>query len=99
MTNVTQMYKYHMYHTTNVYLLTKTAGAAIRGKTSDLTVVDETIIDTLHKEGKAQKVIAEKAGCSQSSVSKHLKGTLSGRAKCGRKRCTSKRDDPASGKP
>ena len=82
-----------MYHTTNIYLFTKTAGAAIMGKTSDLTVVQKTIIDTLHKEGKTQKVIAEKAGCSQSSVLKHLKGMLSGWAKCGRKRCTSKRDD------
>lgn len=32
------------------------------GKTSDLTVVQKTVIDTLHKEGKPQKV----AGCSQS---------------------------------
>ena len=39
------------------------------GKTSDLTVVQKTIIDTLHKERKTQKVIAERAGCSQSTVS------------------------------
>ncbi len=37
------------------------------GKTADLTVVQKTTIDTLHKEGKTQKVIAKEAGCSQSS--------------------------------
>lgn len=63
------------------------------GKTADLTVVQKTLIDTLHKEGKPQKVIAERAGCSQSAVSKHIHGKLTGREKCGRKRCTSNRDD------
>ena len=63
------------------------------GKTSDLTVVQKTIIDTLHKEEKTQKIIAERAGCSQSTVSKHIHGNLTGREKCGRKRCTSNRDD------
>ncbi len=42
------------------------------GKTADLTVVQKTTVDTLHKEGKTQKVIAKEAGCSQSSVSKHI---------------------------
>ncbi len=42
------------------------------GKTADLTVVQKTTIDTLHKEGKTQTVIAKEAGCSQSSVSKHI---------------------------
>ncbi len=41
------------------------------GKTADLTLVQKTTIDTLHKEGKTQKVTKE-AGCSQSSVSKHI---------------------------
>ena len=63
------------------------------GKTADLTVVQKTIIDTLHKEGKPQKVIAKEVGYSQSAVSKHINRKLSGRAKCGRKRCTSSRDD------
>ena len=63
------------------------------GKTSDLTVVQKTIIDTLHKEGKTQKVMAKRAGCSQSTVSKHIHGNLTGREKCGKKRCTSNRDD------
>ncbi len=31
-------------------------GYTIMGKTADLTVVQKTIIDTLHKEGKPQKV-------------------------------------------
>ncbi len=43
------------------------------GKTADLTVVQKTTIDTLHKEGKTQKVIAKEAGCSQSSASKHIR--------------------------
>nr|ACO51862.1 Transposable element Tc1 transposase [Aquarana catesbeiana] len=63
------------------------------GKTADLTVVQKTVIDTLHKEGKSQKVIAKEAGCSQSAVSKYINGKLSGRKKCGRKRCTSNRDN------
>ncbi len=68
-------------------------GYTIMGKTADLTVVQKTIIDTLHKEGKPQTFIAKKAGCSQSAVSKHVNGKLSGRKKCGRKRCTTNRDN------
>ncbi len=48
------------------------------GKTADLTVVQKTIIDTLHKEGKPQTFIAKEAGCSQSAVSKHVNRKLSG---------------------
>ncbi len=43
-------------------------GYTITGKTADLTVVQKTIIDTLHKEGKPQTFIAKEAGCSQSAV-------------------------------
>ncbi len=46
------------------------------GKTADLTVVQKTIIDTLHKEGKPQTFIAKEAGCSQSAVSKHVNRKL-----------------------
>ncbi len=46
------------------------------GKTADLTVVQKTTIDTLHKKGKTQRVIAKEAGCSQSSVSKHINRIL-----------------------
>ncbi len=48
----------------------------IMGKTADLTVVQKTIIDTLHKEGKPQTFIAKEAGCSQSAVSKHVNRKL-----------------------
>ncbi len=60
-------------------------GYTIMGKTADLTVVQKTTIDTLHKEGKTQKVIAKEAGCSQSSVSKHINRGAKGRKRCGRK--------------
>ncbi len=36
-------------------------GYTIMGKTADLTVVQKTIIDTLHKEGKTQTLIAKEA--------------------------------------
>ncbi len=46
----------------------------IMGNTADLAMVQKKIIDTLHKEGKSQKVITERvAVCSQSAVSKHIK--------------------------
>ncbi len=68
-------------------------GYTIMGKTADLTVVQKTIIDTLHKEGKPQTFIAKEAGCSQSAVSKHVNRKLSERKKCGRKRCTTNREN------
>ncbi len=68
-------------------------GYTIMGKTADLTVVQKTIIDTLHKEGKPQTFIAKEAGCSQSAVSKHVNRKLSGRKKWGRKRCTTNREN------
>ncbi len=68
-------------------------GYTIMGKTADLTVVQKTIIDTLHKEGNTQTFITKEAGCSQSAVSKHVNRKLSGRKKCGRKRCTTNREN------
>ncbi len=73
-------------------------GYTIIGKTAELTVVQKKIIDTLHKEGKPQTFIAKEAGCSQSAVSKHVDTNekmrkLSGRKKCGRKRCTINREN------
>ncbi len=68
-------------------------GDTIMGKTAELTVVQKTTIDTFHKEGKTQKVIAKEAGCSQSSVSKHINREAKGRKRCGRKKCTSNRDN------
>ncbi len=41
--------------------------------TVDLATVQKTIIDSLHKEGKSQRVITERGGCSRSAVSKHIK--------------------------
>ncbi len=67
-------------------------GYTIMENTADLTVVQK-IIDTLHKEGKPQTLIAKEAGCSQSAVSKHVNRKLSGRKKCGRKRCKTNRDN------
>ncbi len=46
------------------------------GKTADLTVVQKTITDTLHKEGKPQTLIAKEASCSQSAVSNHVNRKL-----------------------
>ncbi len=71
-------------------------GYTITGKTADLTVVQKTIIDTLHKEGEPQTFTAKEAGCSQSAVSKHVNRQLSGRKKCERKRCTTNRDKTRS---
>ncbi len=65
----------------------------IMGATADLTVVQKIIIDTLHKEGKPQTFIANEAGCSQSAVSKHVNRKLSEIKKCGRKRCTTNREN------
>ncbi len=48
--------------------------STIMGKTADLAMVQKTNIDTLHKEGKSQRVIiTERGGCSRSAVSKHIK--------------------------
>ncbi|KAI2646769.1 Transposable element Tcb1 transposase [Labeo rohita] len=66
---------------------------AIVGKTADLTAVQKAITDTLKQEGKTQKEISERIGCSQSAVSRHLSGKSVGRKKCGRKRCTTRRGD------
>ncbi len=68
-------------------------GYTIMGKTADLTVVQKTIIDTLHKEDKPQTFIDKEAGCSQSAVSKHINRKLSERKKCGRKRYTTNREN------
>ncbi len=68
-------------------------GYTIMGKTADLTVVQKTIIDTLHKEGKPLTFNDKEAGCSQSTVSKHVNRKLRGRKKWRKKRCTTNRDN------
>ncbi len=45
----------------------------IMGNTADMAMVQKTIIDTLHKESKSQRVITERGGCSRSAVSKYIK--------------------------
>ncbi len=45
----------------------------LMGNTADLAMIQKTIIDTLHKEGKSRRIITEKGGCSRSAVSKHIK--------------------------
>ncbi len=45
----------------------------IMGNTADLAVVQKTIIDTLHKEDKSQRVITETGVYSRSAVSKNIK--------------------------
>ncbi len=59
-------------------------GYTIMGKTANRIVVQKTIIDTLHKEGKPQTFISKEAVCSRCAVSKHVNRKLSGRKKCGR---------------
>ncbi len=43
------------------------------GNTADLAMVQRTIIDTLHNEGKSQRIITERGVCLRSAVSKHMK--------------------------
>ncbi len=46
-------------------------GYTIMRKTVDLTVVQKTIIDTFHKEGKPQTFIAKEAGCCIGEYGEH----------------------------
>ncbi len=68
-------------------------GYTIMGKTADLTVVQKTTIDTLHKEGKTQKVIAKETGCHRALCP----STLIERRREGKdmveNKCTSNRDN------
>ncbi len=64
------------------------------GKTTDLTVVQKTIIDTLHKEGKPQTFIAKEAGCSQSAVSKHVKQQVEWKKKVWKKKMHNQPREP-----
>ncbi len=63
------------------------------GNTADLAMVQKTIIDTIYKEGRSQRVINERCGCSQSAVSSILNAKLAGRKKLDKKWCTSNRDE------
>lgn len=63
----------------------KETAYTIIGKTADLTVVQQTVTDTLHRKGKTENVTAKEAVCSKSAVSSHIKGMLSGRKRRGGK--------------
>ncbi len=62
-------------------------GYTITGKTADLTVVQKTIIDTLHKEGKTQTFIAKEAVHRVLYPSMLTKSWVEG------KRCTTNREN------
>lgn len=68
------------------------AQVAMIGKTVDLIVVQETLIDTFHKEAKPQKVVAKSAGCSECCI-KTYAWKVDWKEKCGRKRCSSNSHD------
>ncbi len=63
------------------------------GNTADLAMVQKTNIDTLHKDGKTQRVITERVSVQGVLYQSILNAKLTGRKKLGRKRCTSNRDD------
>ncbi len=63
------------------------------GNTADLAMVQKTITDTLHKEGKSQRVITEGVAVQGVLYQIILNAKLTGRKKLGRKMCTSNRDD------
>ncbi len=58
-----------------------------------MAMIQKTNIDTLHKEGKSQRAIAERGGCYRVLYQSILNAKLTGRKNLGRKRCTSNRDD------
>ncbi len=55
------------------------------GNTADLAMIQKTIIDTLHKESKSQRVITERDGCSKVLYQSILNAKLTGRKNLGRK--------------
>ncbi len=56
-------------------------------------MVQKTIIDTLHKEGKSQRVITERVAVQGVLYQSILNAKLTGRKELGRKMCTSNRHD------
>ncbi len=61
--------------------------------TADLAMVQKMIIDTLHKEGKSQRVITERGAVQGVLYQSIINAKLTGRKKLGMKMCTSNRDD------
>ncbi len=65
----------------------------IMEKTADLAMIQKTNTDTLHKEGKSQRVITEGVAVYRVLYQSILNARLTGRKNLDRKRCTSNRDD------
>ncbi len=68
-------------------------GYTIMGKTGDLTVVQKTIIYTLHKEGNHKHSLPNKLAVHRVLYPSMLTESWVGRKKCGRKRCTTNREN------
>ncbi len=82
----------HPYSINSGYLLF--FATTIMGNTVVLAMVQKTIIDTLHKEGKSQRGSLLKGVAVQGVLYQSiLNAKLTGRKKLGRKMCTSNRDD------
>ncbi len=63
------------------------------GKTADLTVVQKTTIDTLHKEGKTQRSLQKRLAVHRALCPKHINREAKGRKDMVEKKCTSNRDN------
>ncbi len=64
------------------------------GNTADLVMIQKTIIDTLHKDGKSQRVITERGGAVQGVLYQSiLNAKLTERKKLGKKIITRNGDD------
>ncbi len=63
------------------------------GKTADLTVVQKTTIDTLQQGGQDTKGHCKRGWLFTELCSKHINREAKGRKRCGRKKCTSNRDN------
>ncbi len=82
----------HPYSINSGYLLF--FETTIMEKTADLTMTRRRTFDTLHKEGKSQRVITDKGWLfTECCIKAYLNAKLTGRTNLGRKRCTSNRDD------
>ncbi len=63
------------------------------GKTADLAMIQKTVIDALHKEGKSQRGITERWAVHRVLYQSIFNAKLTGRKNLGRKSCKSNRDD------
>ncbi len=79
-----------VYSTNSGYLLF--FETTIMGKTADLAMVQKTIIDTLHKEGKSQSLLKRQA-VHRVLYQSILNAKVTEKKKLGRKRCTINRDE------